>query len=305
MYIMSGMRTVFMICVPLFLLLTGYLMNKKELSIKFYKGILHTLELYFVISIFCILFKYFVQHQNMNLYSFIEEILNFSAAPYAWYIEMYIGLFLLIPFLNVLYYNLNSNYKKLILIGTLFLMVSLPTLFNAFELQILPCWWTNIYPILYYFIGCYLKEYELKIPFAVNILLIIFWLLLCTFFNITLSHKSVFALAPYNNWEGWQNVISSVLVFILIKNRNFSNIPDILKIIIQKISILSLGIYLNSWILDKIVYNKINNYSREVTDKLLFFPLAVLLVFLGSTLLSGLANKIIFIVSWIFSKHKN
>lgn len=29
MYIMVGMRTFFMMCVPLFILITGYLMNKK------------------------------------------------------------------------------------------------------------------------------------------------------------------------------------------------------------------------------------------------------------------------------------
>ena len=39
MYISTVFRTLFMICVPLFLLLTGYLMNKKELSKKYYGGI--------------------------------------------------------------------------------------------------------------------------------------------------------------------------------------------------------------------------------------------------------------------------
>ena len=35
MYIATIMRTAFMVCVPLFLLLTGYLMNKKTLSKKY------------------------------------------------------------------------------------------------------------------------------------------------------------------------------------------------------------------------------------------------------------------------------
>ena len=46
-----------MICVPLFLLLTGYLMKNKELSIKYYKGIGNTLFVYVLASIACVLFK--------------------------------------------------------------------------------------------------------------------------------------------------------------------------------------------------------------------------------------------------------
>ena len=37
MLIMCILRTAFITCVPLFLMLTGYLMNKKELTISYYK----------------------------------------------------------------------------------------------------------------------------------------------------------------------------------------------------------------------------------------------------------------------------
>ena len=89
-----------MICVPLFLLLTGYLMKNKELSIKYYKGIGNTLFVYVLASIACVLFKniyYPNEHHNLLL-----SILNFTGANYAWYIEMYIGLFFIIPFLNLI-----------------------------------------------------------------------------------------------------------------------------------------------------------------------------------------------------------
>lgn len=45
MALMVSMRTLFMYCVPLFLLLTGFLMCNKKLEKKFYRGILHTLEI--------------------------------------------------------------------------------------------------------------------------------------------------------------------------------------------------------------------------------------------------------------------
>ena len=28
--------------------------------------------------------------------------------------------------------------------------------------NLIPDWWINIYPLTYYFIGCYLKEYQIK-----------------------------------------------------------------------------------------------------------------------------------------------
>ena len=40
MFIMVLMRSFFMYCVPLFIILSGYLMNKKKISIKFYTGII-------------------------------------------------------------------------------------------------------------------------------------------------------------------------------------------------------------------------------------------------------------------------
>ena len=40
-----------------------------------------------------------------NIINSIIYIFNFTACPNAWYLEMYIGLFLLIPFLNIIYNN--------------------------------------------------------------------------------------------------------------------------------------------------------------------------------------------------------
>jgi surface polysaccharide O-acyltransferase-like enzyme len=39
MLVLCMLRVIFMSCVPLFMMLTGYLMNQKTLSLKYYKGI--------------------------------------------------------------------------------------------------------------------------------------------------------------------------------------------------------------------------------------------------------------------------
>ena len=59
-----------------FIMLTGYLMSKKELSPKYYCGIVKTLATYVLASIACIIFK------NLYMggaYGVKESILDFSA----------------------------------------------------------------------------------------------------------------------------------------------------------------------------------------------------------------------------------
>lgn len=57
MLIMCILRTAFITCVPLFLMLTGYLMNKKELTLSYYKGIKRTYCIYVLVCICCLLFN--------------------------------------------------------------------------------------------------------------------------------------------------------------------------------------------------------------------------------------------------------
>lgn len=139
MYLMVFMRTTFMICVPLFLLITGYLMNHKELNAKYYHGIIHTLQIYIISMVLCILFERFYLHENLSIKYAIFSILGGDIA-YSWYVEMYIGLFLLIPFLNILYHGLETQKRKRVLIVTLLFCTAFPSLFNIFDLFNLDFW---------------------------------------------------------------------------------------------------------------------------------------------------------------------
>lgn len=122
MLFMTFMRTSFMVCVPLFLIITGYLMCGKKLSAKYFYGIVHTIIMYIIISLFCILYRH-IMGQEVSLKDGIKGILDYTAAPYAWYVEMYIGLFVMIPFLNILYHNLENKKAKKLLIFILVCMI--------------------------------------------------------------------------------------------------------------------------------------------------------------------------------------
>ncbi len=60
MYIMTILRTMFIVCVPLFIMLTGYLMNKKELSIRYYFGITKTIGIYLLAGLACLSYQKFI-----------------------------------------------------------------------------------------------------------------------------------------------------------------------------------------------------------------------------------------------------
>ncbi len=214
MLLMTFMRTTFMICVPLFLLITGYLMNSKELNVKYYHGIIHTLQIYIVSTILCILFERYYLHNNLSIKYAVFSIFGGDIA-YSWYVEMYIGLFLLIPFLNILYHGLETQKRKQFLIITLLFCTACPSLLNIFDLfnsdfwirpsvsstyvTLLPDWWTMLYPITYYYIGAYIKEYDIKLSTRKTIFLLLGSLTIFSVFNIYRSYPDTFVSGAYND----------------------------------------------------------------------------------------------------------
>ena len=50
------------------------------------------------------------------------------------------------------------------------ILTSFQGIFNI-KYSLIPDWWIGIYPLTYYFIGCYLKEYKVTIIVAVPVLL--------------------------------------------------------------------------------------------------------------------------------------
>lgn len=280
------MRTAFMVCVPLFILLTGYLMNCKILQKGYYKGIYHTLETYIIVSIIVLLFKYYYM-KNIDIKNGFFSILGVNANGYAWYVEMYIGLFLLIPFLNIIWNGLHTKKEHVTLIITLMICTTFPTVFTMFHFfegkSVFPDWWVSLYPIMYYYVGAYIKKYSLT-RISPKVLL---GLLSCTIIsfgiiNFFISHGGHFLEGEYNKWYGFQNVINSILLFLAILNIKLDRLPVIIKKVIIKISQISFGIYLISYIFDNMFYPIFNISVSNAKIKLWGFFIMVPLVFFCS-----------------------
>lgn len=290
MIIMLYLRTFFMICVPIFIILTGYLMSKKEISKKYYLKIEKTIFTYIIASILCILYKIIFLNKEYTIFNIIGLITSFKGSRYAWYVNMYLGLYLLIPFLNLIYNNLKNKKEKHLLLITLILLTIFPSFINI-KYKILPSWWTNIYPITYYFVGAYLREYKINIKPFKNLILIILSVIIFGTISLYFSYNRTFiSNSITSGWNTPQSFIITTLVFIFLININLNNLPNKLKNIIYKISNRSFGIYLVSYIFDDFFYSYLNKYIKNTPDKLYYFILIIIIVLIYSYILSTLID---------------
>ncbi len=296
MIILTGCRHLLATCVPLFMVLTGYLNSHKELNKDYYKGLLKTLKSYIFIAIICVIFREFYFNEHHSFLYWLEAIFNFTANDYSWYIEMFIGLYLLIPFLNILYKNLNTKLNKKYLIGTLILITSIPSITNTLiimskPVNVLPDWWTSIYPLTYYFIGAYIKEYQPKLKLSKNIVYMIIILLVHTTVYYLLYEGRTYYKHHLVQYYNILNLMLTTLIFLLFYQKDIKN--QVLKKLISLISICSLDMYLFSYLIDKKVYQYIKPLTTNPKEHIAFMIPTIIFIFTIAFIISYL-KKLIF-----------
>lgn len=293
MYIQTGLRMLFFICVPLFLILTGYLQTKKEWSKEYLKKIIPILVIYLTYAILSIVVRIYYIGEEKEWYQWLGAVLNFSADGYAWYVNMYIGLFLISPFLNVMYHHLPNKKTKQALLAVFLFLTALPSLLNGkFEKTLfLPDYWIGMYPVTYYFIGCYIREFQLKISKVKGAFLFLLFLGIQTGLEIYAAKGGLFA--KYVGGYGSLLVtILTVLFFLLFYDVSVKS--KILGFIISIVSLLSLDMYLASYITDIFVYKHwFTTYLTYPKQKLLYFVPIVGSTFLFAFLIAFLRQKLI------------
>jgi len=190
-------------CIPLFLILTGYLNSNKTPTLRYYFKILKILIEFVLCGIVVFLVNRFCFDNTTSILTFARKLFAFQYPSYSWYINMFVGLFLLTPFLNSLYKSLSNN-TKLILIISLVLIFSLPNVTS---------YWTIAYPIMYYFIGLFLKDKQFKIK---NYILLLCIILICVLQTL-ISQTNLKIYTPENHYN-LGCLILSISIFLLFYN---------------------------------------------------------------------------------------
>lgn len=300
MYTMTLMRALFIICVPLFMTLSGFLLRKKSVCKDYFLRIFKILLTYVLAAVSCLLFSGLYLQESLSFKTIMAKFLNFTAAPYGWYIEMYIGLFLLIPFLNLIYNNLSNKKQKLLLVIVFVSLTALPSIANMFY-KIVPSWWTKIYPITYYFIGCYIGEYGLKIKKRFSFPLIFLTVLISGSVAFWKSQGNKFVSGSWCEYDSLFSVILVVLVFAFFTNVNYDKTPEWIVRFLKTLSGLCLGGYLVSSIFDTLFYPVLNTRVLSVPYRLEYYILIVPAVYVSSLILSYVLSKIQFGIEFSFA----
>ncbi len=304
--------------VPLFLMLTGYLVlsTKKELQYKdFIKKRLPKLIIpFFIISIFYYIYIVIDRDLSYGIIDFIERFTTNNIMYHLWYMYVIIVIYLLIPFEKRLLDNLKEK-ELLILIlltyvlGNIFYSVSLFSIryehgiLGGFNLPTLLIY--NNYLVL----GYYLSKHELKnkrIIYILGALSLIIMPIVDAFFiennlrnDAMLNATSIFP------------IFYTLGIYQIVKdNYKKIKIPLFIKKQIVRISDLSLYIYLlHVLVLDFISrnLNKIWIQNRLYENVLVFFILLIG-TFIGSYILAiifnYLYNKTKEIINKNFTKKK-
>lgn len=308
-YLFTLLRCASMICVPLFIMLSGYLLKNKKPQPSYYTKLGKTVSIYILASLCCYIYAHYLAADAAgtgSLGELLRGILSFQAAPYAWYIQMYLGLFLLIPYLNLIYQGLPDEKSRRQLVLTMIILTALPGVINVFRYndgwqftgnsfiinQIFPNWWQFLYPLTYYFLGSYLRDHPLKLKRSVNALLLLAVVVVNGSINFWICYEDYYLQASWQAWESLPNLIQSVLIFNLLAQGNYSKAGPRTCAVLARLSDWCLGGYLVSWIFDSVFYRILNDIQPETVQKLLWYPVIVPVVYLCSLALSGGINLV-------------
>lgn len=291
-------------CVPLFMITTGFLMKNKKLSGKYYLGILRVLCIYIVISLICVIFNKYFYHLEFTGWKIVRGLFMYSDAQYAWYVEYYFTIFLLIPFLNAGYQAMETRGKKTALLATVILLTMISQTFyigtvRADQIRIFPGYFARCYPIGYYFIGAYIREFPPKRDLKHKMVFIIVWLIALFYVaNVTLyqslkntENNGIWCSWHNDDYAAWPTVVMSTMMFLLLFDIQVKN-PRTAKWL-STLSNATFGAYLISYIFDCIAYKKLNESVTEVPKRFFYAPLVVSFVFICS-MLSGL------LLQWLY-----
>lgn len=286
MILSTGAQVIMLTCVPLFLIVTGYLLSHRNISKNHYTGIVWFFLEVFLIYLFGRLI-YLVYNDSFTVITWIKDsIISFLSPSY--YVGLYVSLYFISPFLNRLFNSLNDNERLLFIIVILFI-ISFPKALNSiFKISFFDLRPTHMWMWLYYFIGVYIKEYQPKLnKFLISVL--IFFVALVYGVLVSYARQGNSYSYIFGYYENIFTVSLSILLFLLFYKLKVSNL--LAKKVLAFLSASTLTFYIfGTMFSDSMALKHISLSGNMVSDlysvipkivlsKLYSLPLALLIYF--------------------------
>lgn len=212
-------------CIGIFVMCSGYLLSNKKPTKKYFLGVLKFFFVYaFIYSIF-----YFGTHKlhSMSFVDFFGQLLSMNTG-YFWYVQFYICLYLLIPYLNMIIKKLDKK-QFLYFIGILIFITALPIYMESVPpletLKIIrvPRIAICLWPATFYFIGAYFKKFNPKFSKRKTAFILICTLVFIACLSFTYSKGGSAKFVGSGKYGNLISVIITTCIFNIFYNINIKN----------------------------------------------------------------------------------
>lgn len=295
------MRMLFYQCVPLFIMITGYLKRNAKFCAAHYIKLIPVLISSLAVGLVTICYKIFCLNQSFAPIIWLQSLWTFNQPGYGWYINLYISLFMITPFINGAYNSLKTKKQKTAAV-IIFIFVSMFAVsINRIPLHgeyiqsigFIPNYLSGLWPLGYYIVGMYVAEFRPKISKWRCALLLFILLLFEAVANYVTTSGNFYGGITFNN-EDCVNVPIALLIFLMFYDIQIKNIP--IRIAAAKISAVSVVFYLLSWIGDDYFYTKhraeFKGFSNLTAMFFKIIPIHIILCLTASLILFALLKPL-------------
>ncbi len=144
-------------CIGIFLMLTGYLKSEEPLSRGYFGSLPPVLLGYYLSAAISIPIRHFILEDTQDVSVWISRFFGFSGVYYGWYVDMFVGLTLLSPIINLALGRFSERRQLYWLAGTMLVLTALP---GIIPVPIFPDYWRAMYPLTYYVLGAVVRRLQ-------------------------------------------------------------------------------------------------------------------------------------------------
>ena len=269
--VLSLVRLMMYQCVPLFLISTGFLMRGAEFSLRHYIKAIPLILNSYIVGAVVVLYRILALNDRTPLLFQIQSIYQFNQPSYGWYMNMYMSLYMIMPFLNYAFRSMKTLKHRAGGLAVLILLANLAFTVNRFTLHTsagdtligyTPNYFSTLWCVAYYWTGMMIAEYRPKI----NKLLSGAALVVIFFAETVLNRLTAPEGGGWNQGinfsnEDFVNIITGALMFLILYDAGIKS-AAVRKALAFAAS-LSMTVYLLSYIGDS--YYSLNLLTGEHT----------------------------------------